>query len=166
MAPLYGHLNAGSFNTNAVPGRYCNLMTLLKANDFCPIGSVHIDQEPNLAETSGVSIPHRPEGGYTTNRNRREHLRRADVGAIYYVTSAMQGSSGAPVFNDDWRAIALHQGGGEWSRAQSRFINNKGIRLFAISTGAVLGSDLSQFTIARMLLRTSDAMDHNRAPYQ
>ncbi len=32
---------------------------------------------------------------------------------IYYLADTEDGSSGAPVFNDNWRVVALHRSGGE-----------------------------------------------------
>jgi len=36
---------------------------------------------------------------------------RVDPTRLYYVTDTEGGSSGSPVFNDDWCVIALHRAG-------------------------------------------------------
>ena len=36
----------------------------------------------------------------------------ADDDKIQYLTNTMKGSSGSPVFNDQWEVVALHRKGG------------------------------------------------------
>jgi len=42
---------------------------------------------------------------------RRNEVVRVDPERLYYVTDTEHGSSGSPVFNDDWQVIALHRAG-------------------------------------------------------
>jgi V8-like Glu-specific endopeptidase len=53
---------------------------------------------------------------------------------IQYLTDTMPGSSGAPVFNDNWQIVALHHSGG-WipePNSRSTHFRNEGIRIAAI----------------------------------
>ncbi len=54
---------------------------------------------------------------------------------LQYTTDTMPGSSGSPVFNDLWQAIAIHHAGGELKvndKGDKRFIN-EGILMSAVS---------------------------------
>lgn len=53
-----------------------------------------------------------------------------DTNMLTYGTDTEPGSSGSPVFNDDWELIALHHAGG--SEAPGRLVGNEGIRISAI----------------------------------
>jgi V8-like Glu-specific endopeptidase len=48
---------------------------------------------------------------------------------LQYVTSTLNGSSGAPVLNDGWEVVALHHAGGNIPEpaTQRRYFRNEGI---------------------------------------
>jgi V8-like Glu-specific endopeptidase len=96
-------------------------------------GFLDLRCDVELGTTSGVSIIQHPQGGFKQIALAGNIISKKDPTFLYYVTSTMPGSSGAPVFDDDWKVIALHQGGGVWSKTQERFLNNKGIRFCAIA---------------------------------
>lgn len=50
---------------------------------------------------------------------------------MQYLTDTMPGSSGSPVFDKDWRLVALHHSGG-WilePGSKSRYFRNEGIHI-------------------------------------
>ena len=51
---------------------------------------------------------------------------------IHYSTDTMPGSSGSPVYNDDWIVISLHHAGVPNPKNQAEFIANEGIRISSI----------------------------------
>jgi V8-like Glu-specific endopeptidase len=53
---------------------------------------------------------------------------------VQYITDTLPGSSGSPVFNDDWRIVALHHSGGNIPEPSTNSIHfrNEGIRIGAI----------------------------------
>ena len=56
---------------------------------------------------------------------------------LQYLTDTLPGSSGAPVFNSDWRVVALHHSGG-WLRdpgSKQTYYRNEGIHINAIIEG-------------------------------
>ena len=58
----------------------------------------------------------------------------SDETVIQYLTDTLPGSSGAPVFDDEWRLVALHHSGG-WipePSTQSTHFRNEGIALNAL----------------------------------
>jgi V8-like Glu-specific endopeptidase len=82
------------------------------------------DAEPRAGDH--VVIVQHPQGGpkqiaLTANQvvNVYEHR-------LQYTTDTLSGSSGSPVFNDDWEVIAIHHRGGNLvsnSRGDRRFVN-------------------------------------------
>jgi hypothetical protein len=53
---------------------------------------------------------------------------------VQYITSTLTGSSGSPVFNDNWEIVALHHAGGMLPEpdTQRRFFRNEGILIASI----------------------------------
>jgi endonuclease G, mitochondrial len=97
-----------------------------------------------LGEIANV-IQH-PDGRYKELVLRENHLVSRDETAqvLHYVADTEQGSSGSPVFNNEWQTIALHHWGGPWREVMgasgqplSREVN-EGIRISAI-VGALRG---------------------------
>ncbi|WP_199257411.1 DNA/RNA non-specific endonuclease [Paracoccus binzhouensis] len=81
-----------------------------------------------------------PDGRFKELVLRENHLVARDETrqVLHYVADTEQGSSGAPVFNNEWEPIALHHWGGPWrevmdsaGRPLAREIN-EGIRISAI----------------------------------
>ncbi len=84
-----------------------------------------------------ANIVQHPDGRYKEVVLRENRLvSRLDL-ALHYVADTQPGSSGSPVFNTDWEAIALHHWGGPWigqppaNSPQGSNIN-EGIRISAI----------------------------------
>lgn len=91
-----------------------------------------------LGEIANV-IQH-PDGRFKEVVLRENHLVARDdtVQVLHYVADTEQGSSGSPVFNNEWEPIALHHWAGPWREVMdtaglplSREIN-EGIRISAI----------------------------------
>ena len=53
---------------------------------------------------------------------------------LQYTTDTMPGSSGAPVFNDEWRVVAIHHAGGNLpkNKKNDRIFANQGVLIQAI----------------------------------
>ena len=58
-----------------------------------------------------VSIINRPLGGYKMVTVRNNTLLKRTACCLLHETDTERGSSGAPVFNDEWDLIALHHWG-------------------------------------------------------
>ena len=61
----------------------------------------------------------------------------ADLGRVQYLTDTMPGSSGSPVFNNEWQVVAMHHSGG-WIREPSTtnmFFRNEGISSVRLMEG-------------------------------
>jgi endonuclease G len=108
----------------------------LEAFGFIPLskaGDKHM-----LGEIANV-IQH-PDGRYKELVLRENHLVSRDETkqVLHYVADTEQGSSGSPVFNNEWEAIALHHWGGPWREVMDSAGQplatevNEGIRISAI----------------------------------
>jgi V8-like Glu-specific endopeptidase len=58
----------------------------------------------------------------------------SDHQVVQYLTSTLRGSSGSPVFNDEWEVVALHHAGGLIVEPNSKrtFLRNEGIAIAAV----------------------------------
>jgi V8-like Glu-specific endopeptidase len=106
-------------------------------------GAVDIETTRELSESASVSIIQHPEGNYKRIALTGSVLTSVDRPPyLYYETSTMKGSSGAPVFNDDWKVVALHRAAGEWFEPSKRYVNNEGVRISAIMAEPALAMRL------------------------
>ncbi|GAA0810184.1 trypsin-like serine peptidase [Spirilliplanes yamanashiensis] len=107
-----------------------------------------------ILEGMPVNIVQHPQGRAKEIAVRHNLLLSVDdATTLTYGTDTEPGSSGSPVFNDDWELVALHHAGG--GDAPGRLVGNRGIRISAIVrhvaavAGPVPGELLAEFlTIA------------------
>lgn len=75
-------------------------------------GYLKLSEERNTAVVSEyVSIIQHPGGGYKQIAIRENEVLTKNENFITYMTDTAQGSSGSPVFNDQWQVVALHHSG-------------------------------------------------------
>lgn len=85
-----------------------------------------------------ANIVQHPEGRFKEVVLRENRLVGRFDNALHYVADTEPGSSGSPVFNSEWRAIALHHWGGPWREVfgedgqPAQVDINEGIRISAI----------------------------------
>jgi endonuclease G, mitochondrial len=110
-----------------------------KALDFTLVGLTTQARSPHLPlrhgdntiRSSHIAIIQHPNGSYLQVAMRDNSLVYDDTDTIEYLTNTDYGSSGAPVFNDNWNVIALHSqrvkdpNSGNWYR-------NRGTKIEAI----------------------------------
>jgi V8-like Glu-specific endopeptidase len=137
-------LDAKTLKTNAAPETDCTIVGL-KASpaELGKWGCLELNRNAEIAKTSGVSIIQHPDGGYKQIAVAGNIIERTDQKSLYYVSSTMPGSSGAPVFDDDWKVVALHQGAGVWSNEHSKYLNNRGIRFSTILADRTLAGEFT-----------------------
>lgn len=106
----------------------------LDAFGFCPL--TNAGDKHALGEVANI-VQH-PDGRFKEVVLRENRLISRLSHVLHYVADTEPGSSGSPVFNNQWQAIALHHWGGPWRQrfAQDgsplpRFVN-EGIRISAI----------------------------------
>ncbi len=79
-----------------------------------------------------VSIIQHPSGAPKAVAIRENRITDVFDEFLHYTTDTMPGSSGSPVFNDDWAVIALHHSGVPDPRDNDKYLANEGIRISCI----------------------------------
>lgn len=107
------------------------------------LGSIPPDRNGlGILPHESVNIIQHPRGGTKRVALHDNHVEQADRVVIRYACDTEPGSSGSPVFNNEWRLVALHHASVEVEEGRSgrppRYLN-EGIRLSAI--GLWLDSD-------------------------
>jgi len=89
-----------------------------------------------IAVGSRVNIVQHPAGLPKQVSFQNNFVEYVDERIVQYLTSTMPGSSGSPVFDDLWRAVAIHHAGGLLTEPTTgrRFFRNEGIVSGAILT--------------------------------
>jgi V8-like Glu-specific endopeptidase len=88
-------------------------------------GTLTIAQSKHVEVGDHVTIIQHPRGGVKQVGLTANHVVNIFDSRLQYMTDTLPGSSGAPVFNDDWQVIAIHHAGGNLMK------NNRGERIFA-----------------------------------
>lgn len=81
-----------------------------------------------------VNIIQHPDGRPKEIAMNDNQVKYVDETVVQYITDTLPGSSGSPVFNDNWQVIALHHSGGNIPEPSTNSIHfrNEGIRIDAI----------------------------------
>ncbi|MFY4777105.1 DNA/RNA non-specific endonuclease [Metabacillus sp. RGM 3146] len=79
-----------------------------------------------------VSIIQHPSGAPKAVALRENKITDVFDDFIHYSTDTKEGSSGSPVFNDEWVVMALHHSGVPDPKDDSKFIANEGIRISSL----------------------------------
>lgn len=101
---------------------------------YCPL--LARDDKHVLGEL--VNVIQHPEGNYKQAVIRENRLVTRLPTVLHYVADTMPGSSGSPVFNDQWEAVALHHWGEPYTEIVDgngnlvRHDVNEGVRISAI----------------------------------
>lgn len=72
-------------------------------------GRVTVNVHADPVQSEHVSIIQHPMGGYKQIALTNNAVVDIKAPFLYYTTDTMPGSSGSPVFNDSWQAVALHR---------------------------------------------------------
>ncbi len=81
-----------------------------------------------------VNIIQHPGGGPKKISLQNNFVAYADRSVIQYYTSTEPGSSGSPVFNDDFEVVAIHHSGGDLEEPGTgrRYLRNAGTTMIAV----------------------------------
>jgi V8-like Glu-specific endopeptidase len=97
------------------------------------------------SEGDRVAIIQHPSGMLKQVALHHNLVTYADETRLQYLTDTLQGSSGSPVFNTDWRVVAVHHLGGELMLPGKKQVvyRNQGIAIKRVLSGiAALGIEL------------------------
>jgi hypothetical protein len=87
-----------------------------------------------LERDSRVSIIQHPGGHWKKISLQNNFVAYADTQVVQYTTSTEPGSSGSPVFNDEFEVVALHHSGGMLLEPKTgrRYLRNAGSAMIAV----------------------------------
>jgi V8-like Glu-specific endopeptidase len=133
------HLDAGRFHTSADLD-YTIVGVVADPNKPALAEYGHLTLNPNADPVPGehVVIIQHPNGGLKQIVLTANQVLRLAGPLLHYTTDTMPGSSGSPVFNDQWEVIAIHHAGGVLmtnSKGDKRFVN-EGVLMSAIRPAA------------------------------
>jgi endonuclease G len=80
-----------------------------------------------------VSCIQHPEGAPKAVVIRENELIALLDNFVHYITDTQPGSSGSPVFSDDWKVVALHHAGVPDDHDPGKFVANEGVRISSIA---------------------------------
>ncbi|MDO5095425.1 MAG: DNA/RNA non-specific endonuclease [Peptostreptococcaceae bacterium] len=91
------------------------------------------EQAGKILEGEYVSIVQHPNGGPKSVTLRENQVSNMLDNFIHYLTDTEPGSSGSPVFNDQWILVALHHSGVPHPDKKGEWIANEGVRISSIA---------------------------------
>ncbi|TWT27080.1 DNA/RNA non-specific endonuclease [Planomicrobium sp. CPCC 101110] len=91
-----------------------------------------LSQKGKVLEGEFVSIIQHPKGGLKAVTVRENEVRFLAPDFIHYISDTEAGSSGSPVFNDQWIVVALHHAAVSDPDNGTEWIANEGIRISSI----------------------------------
>ena len=100
-------------------------------------GAIPLDPA-SVAVRDRVIIIQHPGGDHKAIGLYHNLVTYAGAGRVQYLTDTMPGSSGAPVFDNNWNLVAVHHSGG-WLRepgSKTRLFRNEGIAVDVLVNGA------------------------------
>lgn len=106
----------------------------LSSYGYCPLS----DASDKHALGEFVNIVEHPQGRYKEVVVRENRLVARSANSLLYAADTEPGSSGSPVFNNQWQAVALHHWGGPFKFLKDSDLKpapqsvNEGIRISAI----------------------------------
>lgn len=92
-----------------------------------------IPEEGKVMEGEYVSIIQHPKGGPKSVTLRENKVKHIFDDYLHYMTDTEPGSSGSPVFNDQWIVVGLHHSGVPNPDSKGEWIANEGIRISSIA---------------------------------
>ncbi|MBP1928978.1 endonuclease G [Methanolinea mesophila] len=91
-----------------------------------------VGQTGKIMKGEYVSIVQHPGGAPKAVAVRENQMIGVKESFLHYLTDTQPGSSGSPVFSDDWRVVALHHAGVQDPNDPMNYIANEGVRVSAI----------------------------------
>jgi V8-like Glu-specific endopeptidase len=101
-------------------------------------GVLRLNPHADPVPSEHVVIIQHPNGGLKRITLTANYVTGTQVPRLHYTTDTMPGSSGSPVFNDQWQVIAIHHAGGKLqvdAGGGTRYVN-EGILMSAIRPDA------------------------------
>lgn len=122
-------LPEGAFYTNAELDY--TIITLKDAPNF---GNPLILKNQQMRQDDRVAIIQHPGGHLKKISMQNNFVAYADNEVVQYTTSTLPGSSGSPVFDNEFKVVAIHHSGGMLPEpsTQRRYLRNAGTSMIAV----------------------------------
>ncbi len=122
-------LPGGAFYTNAELD-----YTVVSLKDLPPFGSPLILKSKQVRRDDRVAIIQHPGGHLKKISMQNNFIAYADANVVQYTTSTLPGSSGSPVFDDEFKVVAIHHSGGDLTEPSTgrRYLRNAGTSMIAV----------------------------------
>jgi V8-like Glu-specific endopeptidase len=122
-------LPGGAFHTNAELD-----YTVVSLKDLPPFGSPLILKSKQVRRDDRVAIIQHPGGHLKKISMQNNFVAYADANLVQYTTSTLPGSSGSPVFDDEFKVVAIHHSGGDLTEPSTgrRYLRNAGTSMIAV----------------------------------
>jgi V8-like Glu-specific endopeptidase len=106
----------------------------------------YIFLEPGLGKIGNeneeaLNLIHHPDGDYMQISIRENIFVKITPTSIWYKTDTAPGSSGCPIFNDQWQVVALHQGGVALKNKEGEYLDKEG-KVIPILNGKIDASKI------------------------
>jgi V8-like Glu-specific endopeptidase len=97
-------------------------------------GFINLRDDLTVKAKQDVAIIQHPGGQPKQIAIVDNEIEYVDDSVVQYLTDTLPGSSGSPVFDNDWECVALHHSGGWLPQPsdQSTHFRNEGIRISAV----------------------------------
>jgi endonuclease G len=106
----------------------CQDGMMLKEFGYLPL----VAQPGKILKGEYVSIIQHPGGAPKAVAVRENQMIGVFESYLHYITDTQPGSSGSPVFSDDWKVVALHHAGVPDPEDSEKYIANEGVRVSSI----------------------------------
>jgi endonuclease G, mitochondrial len=114
-------------------------------------------EEVQISPNQYCNIIQHPGARFKEVALQENHIARIFDSKVRYTTDTEPGSSGSPVFDNNWRLICLHHAGGDQDPQTGNWLNNEGINIANIRAdliGHFQGDSTGQSILAELRLRT------------
>ncbi|MBR8839320.1 MAG: trypsin-like peptidase domain-containing protein [Stigonema ocellatum SAG 48.90 = DSM 106950] len=108
--------------------------TVVSLKDVPDFGSPLILKSKQVRPDDRVAIIQHPGGHLKKISIQNNFVAYADTKVVQYTTSTLPGSSGSPVFDDDFQVVAIHHSGGMLTEpsSQRKYLRNAGTSMIAL----------------------------------
>ena len=122
-------LNNGKFYTNLELD-----YTVVKLHNVPDFGNPLKLKNKQIRQDERVAIIQHPGGHLKKISIQNNFVAYADTKDVQYTTSTLPGSSGSPVFDDDFQVVAIHHSGGMLIEpsTQRKYLRNAGTSMIAV----------------------------------